>query len=145
MLFDSYSQQYNLIHNQIAKANRLESLLIDVYTIRACDFVVCTHSSNVCRLVYELMQIDDVNPTWRVASLDSDYFLNGERRYEYAVQDHRPENGTQLALEIGDIVVLVFLRKEKNQLIFYNSLGFKKGYNLRTKRTGFYPAFKTSE
>ncbi len=41
----------------ISRASRegFESISYDVMYLANCDFVVCTFSSSVCRLVYELM------------------------------------------------------------------------------------------
>ncbi|KAM7535887.1 hypothetical protein Aperf_G00000098466 [Anoplocephala perfoliata] len=43
--------------NRVTKAG-LESIIYDVFTLANCDYVVCTFSSNVCRLVYELLLTD---------------------------------------------------------------------------------------
>jgi glycoprotein 6-alpha-L-fucosyltransferase len=120
-------------------------MLLDLHTLASCDYVVCTFSSNVCRLVYEMMQIDEVDSTWKVASLDSDYFVHGEKRFEFAVEEHKPENNKEIELMIGDMVEVISSAKEMSSIKFYNQMGFKKGYNHRTKLYGFYPAIKTIE
>ncbi len=92
-----------------------------------------------------MMQIDSVDSTWKVTSLDSDYYVHGITRYEIAIKEHIPENNQQIELIIGDMVEIKYTVKEKIGLFFYNQMGFKKGYNFRTNKTGFYPAIKTIE
>ncbi len=64
-----------------ASREGVESISYDVMYLANCDFVVCTFSSSVCSLVYELMltnmerkgdRTDDVH------SLDMSYFIHGE-------------------------------------------------------------------
>ncbi|XP_053381682.1 alpha-(1,6)-fucosyltransferase-like [Mercenaria mercenaria] len=56
----------------------LQEILFDVHMLSMCDFVICTMSSNVCRLVYELMQSRDGDASNRLISLDTDYFFRVE-------------------------------------------------------------------
>ncbi|CAL8116624.1 unnamed protein product [Orchesella dallaii] len=47
-------------------------ILIDVLVLADCEFVVCTFSSNICRLVAELKEVE-VDKQGEVVSLDSSY------------------------------------------------------------------------
>ncbi|KAH8023089.1 hypothetical protein HPB51_010873 [Rhipicephalus microplus] len=55
----------------------LQSLLLlarDLVLLSECDLVVCTLSSGVCRVVYELMQARRTDASAHLVSLDVDYF-----------------------------------------------------------------------
>ncbi|XP_060584764.1 alpha-(1,6)-fucosyltransferase-like isoform X2 [Ruditapes philippinarum] len=54
----------------------LKGVLLDVHTLVMCDFVICTMTSNVCRLVHELKESRDGTASERVLSLDVDYIFN---------------------------------------------------------------------
>ncbi len=58
-----------------------------------CDFVVCTFSSNVCRLVYELMLTNmerKGDRTGDVHSLDMSYYIHGENRQNLMLYQGAP-------------------------------------------------------
>jgi hypothetical protein len=100
-------------------------------------------------MAYEMMQIDG-DFTWKTISLDSDYFVISEPRYEYAIEVYSPVNDTRLIeLRVGDIISVDFVRHNENGrlrnslLLFCNFMGYKKGKNLRTNQHGFFPANKT--
>ncbi len=54
-----------------------KSFILDVYFLSKAEFVVCTQSSNVCRLVYELRHINDPFALNKFRSLDDNYFFFG--------------------------------------------------------------------
>ncbi|KAJ6217084.1 hypothetical protein RDWZM_008241 [Blomia tropicalis] len=59
----------------------VESIAIDLYMLSLCDHLVCTLSSNICRLAYELMQVR--KPRGRdmssnVDTLDDVYYFGGQ-------------------------------------------------------------------
>ena len=56
-----------------------------------CDYLVCTFSSQVCRLAYELMQAHVVDASWRISSVDDPwYFGGGNREHVVAVEAYQP-------------------------------------------------------
>jgi glycoprotein 6-alpha-L-fucosyltransferase len=118
-----------------------------MYILVNSDYVVCTFSSNLCRLVYELKQINGLAAPWTVFSLDSDYFFDDNNtQVENAIHDHKPNENTQIELRKGDAVKLNFyVPKHLNASQIQNYLfdGFKNGTNLRTNQTGLFPSFKT--
>ena len=62
----------------------------DVFKLAFSDFVVCTFSSNVCRLAYELRMAlrPFVGHLYEVVSLDMDYFLQyGNEIYYETLRD----------------------------------------------------------
>lgn len=74
----------------------LIGFLLDVYYLSRSQFLVCTFSSNVCRLVYELMQAGRSSPTAdmsnRFKSLDIPYmfFPYSDRLLKIAILDNQP-------------------------------------------------------
>ncbi len=67
----------------ISRASRegVESISYDVMYLANCDFVLCTFSSNVSRLVYELMLTNMERKGDRTSdgySLDMSYLIHGE-------------------------------------------------------------------
>jgi glycoprotein 6-alpha-L-fucosyltransferase len=58
-----------------------QGLLYDIYLLSACDYVVCTFSSQICRLVYELMQTKYPDASWRFQSLDDIYFVGDQQSH----------------------------------------------------------------
>ncbi|XP_045177027.2 alpha-(1,6)-fucosyltransferase-like isoform X2 [Mercenaria mercenaria] len=71
----------------------LQGILFDVHMLSMCDFVICTMSSNVGRLVYELMQSRDGEASNRLLSLDTDYYFNQKAYVKQFVQSFK-QNGT---------------------------------------------------
>ena len=83
----------------------LENIIYDIYSLANCDFVVCTFSSNVCRLVYELLLTDlrfAGDRTTHVQSIDNIYTMHGQRQRTWTVL------GSAIGSDFrkGDIVVL---------------------------------------
>lgn len=60
------------------KFDNLEKTIIDIMKLANADFLVCTFSSNLCRLAYELMQTKHHgDASWRFNSLDDIYYFHG--------------------------------------------------------------------
>ncbi|XP_030847029.1 alpha-(1,6)-fucosyltransferase-like [Strongylocentrotus purpuratus] len=53
-------------------------IIVDIHLLARSDFLVCTCSSNVCRLAYEMMQHYHVDAATKVRSLDSKFFFQGQ-------------------------------------------------------------------
>ena len=54
-----------------------DAIMKDVFKLAFSDFVVCTFSSNVCRLVYELRMAvrPFISGLYEVITVDMDYFF----------------------------------------------------------------------
>ncbi|EUB54679.1 Alpha-(1,6)-fucosyltransferase [Echinococcus granulosus] len=66
----------------------IESIVYDVFSLANCDHVVCTFSSNICRLVYELLLTDMRvygDRTTHVQSIDNIYTMHGQRKRYWKV------------------------------------------------------------
>lgn len=111
--FPNYQFLGDVKASHVAKDHRtryspraLTALLKDIRLLSECDLVVCTLSSGVCRVVYELMQARRTDATMHVISLDVEYFYAfvqfPPKRVLYR---HRPVLGHQeLWLRPGDLV-----------------------------------------
>ncbi len=53
----------------------VENILLDIILLSRCEYVVCTLSSNVGRVVYEILSLKHANVTERLVSLDVSYSL----------------------------------------------------------------------
>lgn len=111
----------------------LQGIIIDIHLLSECDYLVCTFSSQVCRVAYELMQTFYTDAYDRFASLDDIYYYGGQNPHPHvAILDHKPRKNGELELKVGDLID-----------VFGNHWdGFSKGYNTRTSMTGLFPSFK---
>jgi glycoprotein 6-alpha-L-fucosyltransferase len=105
-----------------------QGVIMDIYFLSRCDYLVCTFSSQVCRLAYELMQVRYPDASWRFKSLDDVYYFGGQKEHIIeAVYDHEPpENSDEIELKKGDLISLAGNH--------WN--GFSKGKNKRSGAEG---------
>ena len=62
----------------------MENFYLDFYILSQCEFVVCTLTSNMGRLVYEDFSVKVFDPSKKLVSLDIEYRLitgNGKAAY----------------------------------------------------------------
>lgn len=111
-----------------------QGVILDIHFLSECDFLVCTFSSQVCRLAYEYMQTRFPDASWRFRSLDDVYYYGGQNGHNVlAVFDHIPRRGSgEIELKKGDFVGIAGNH--------WN--GFSKGKNQRTGKTGLFPSYK---
>lgn len=112
-----------------------QGVILDIYHLSQCDYLVCTFSSQVCRMSYELMQTRFSDASWRFKSLDDVYYFGGQIKHDVvAIYDHEPviEFG-EIELKKGDLISLAGNH--------WN--GYSKGKNKRTLQEGLFPTFKT--
>ncbi|KAK6621299.1 hypothetical protein RUM43_011605 [Polyplax serrata] len=113
--------------------NSLYGILLDIHLLSLSDHLVCTFSSQVCRVAYEIMQTYDVDATSHFTSLDDVYYYGGQNGHSsVAILPHEPENLKELALKVGDEISVAGNHWD----------GYSKGRNLRTNQVGLYPSFK---
>lgn len=112
-------------------------VILDIHFLSLCDYLVCTFSSQVCRLAYEYMQTRYSDASWRFRSLDDVYYYGGQLEHlVVALYDHTPRVGS------GEIE----LKKDDRISLAGNHWnGFSKGRNLRTKKTGLFPSYKVQD
>lgn len=111
----------------------LYGIIIDIYFLSLCDYLVCTFSSQVCRVAYELMNSVYPDASKRFHSLDDIYYYGGQKaRYQRAILPHVASNSQEIDLQIDDVISVAGNH--------WN--GYSKGTNLRTYKHGLYPSFK---
>ena len=122
-------------------AESLRNVILDIWLLSECNHLVCTFSSQVCRLAYELMQTRTLNhtmPDWSHSfdSLDDIYYFGGQSDHDQlAIMQHASQSSNELSMEVGDTIGVAGNH--------WN--GFSKGINRRTSQQGVYPGFKVIE
>jgi len=119
-----------------AKAS-ITRALIDIILLSKADFIVCTFSSQFCRLAYELSQsYDSVDKSWRFDSLDDLYYFGGQNdNFWKAISNHTSHGVNELTLKEGDQI------KISGDL----KTGYFTGINQRTQKEGMFPAYKVQQ
>ncbi|XP_060867931.1 alpha-(1,6)-fucosyltransferase-like [Metopolophium dirhodum] len=108
---------------------------IEIYFLAHCDYVVCTFSSNVCRLAYEIMNGLEPDASAKFTSLDRIYHFVGQvHRLNVALISHKSEGPEEMDLEVGDVIEVSGNHWD----------GYSNGTNLRTNKTLSYPTFKVT-
>uniref|UniRef100_H2YFV1 GT23 domain-containing protein n=1 Tax=Ciona savignyi TaxID=51511 RepID=H2YFV1_CIOSA len=110
----------------------LVGIVADVRVLSHCDYVVCTMSSNVCRLVYELMQTLHTDASKRLHSLDKSYYFIGQWMHlQIAMYNYTKTPGTkEIDIQAGDHL------NSDSRII--SGVTTWRGTNLRTWKTGRY-------
>ncbi|KAI0987417.1 hypothetical protein GJ496_009963 [Pomphorhynchus laevis] len=130
-LYNKNSTLSASLNNRYSKASS-GFVILDILLLSKCDFIVCTFSSNVCRLAYELMQTRYPDGSWRFRSLDDIYHYNSQLPHNHiAIEDHT---------QSGDIS---FVKGDIIGIDFNNWNGYCKGTNKRTNEMGLFPCYKT--
>ncbi|XP_042225377.1 alpha-(1,6)-fucosyltransferase-like isoform X1 [Homarus americanus] len=116
------------------------SCVVDVFMLSRCSFVVGTLSSNVGRLVYEIMQTLYPDASSYFSSLDNDYFVYFQRpKLARARFPHYPRRSGVIMMQTGDLI------KEGYRYPYNFHDGFAQGVNLRTMKRGKYPYYKVEK
>ncbi|OXU25493.1 hypothetical protein TSAR_016691 [Trichomalopsis sarcophagae] len=111
----------------------LQGIIIDIYFLSRCDYLVCTFSSQVCRVAYELMQTHFPDAYNRFSSLDDIYYYGGQNPHPQIVTiNHVPKREGEIELKINDEIEVHGNHWD----------GYSKGRNLRTGMIGLFPSFK---
>ncbi len=113
-----YEFIYDESHSKLAaldfrySTESAEAVISDLHFLAHSDFLVCTFSSRICRLAYELMQTRySTDASWRFRSLDDIYYFAGQQNpIKEVIYDHQPmsaislEDNDEIELQVGDIV-----------------------------------------
>ncbi|XP_055333126.1 alpha-(1,6)-fucosyltransferase-like [Paramacrobiotus metropolitanus] len=111
----------------------LMSIISDISFLAHSDHLVCTLSSNVCRMAYALMQVKE-DKSGDFDSLDDQYWLPGAGQRPFkALYNHQRGNAHEMEdMEKGDRLIAV-----EN---LWN--GLSRARNERTGHTGLIPSYK---
>ena len=107
--YPSYKFIYNDTYSYLTdsqdtrySAGGFESLLFDIYFLSNADYLICTFSSNICRLSYELSIPGSDDKKKTVHSLDTPYYVLSDAVFhKIAVLDRKKEP----KLRRGDVVI----------------------------------------
>lgn len=111
----------------------LYGIILDIHLLSRSDYLVCTFSSQVCRVAYEIMQALYPDASHRFKSLDDIYYYGGQNSHNReAVIPHRPKNHDEIYMNVGDLVGVAGNHWD----------GYSKGRNVRTNQNGLFPSFK---
>ncbi|XP_059046636.1 alpha-(1,6)-fucosyltransferase [Achroia grisella] len=114
----------------------LAGLLLDLHMLAMCDYIVCTFSSQVGRVAYEMMQTNRVDASNSFFSLDDIYYFGGQNAHDrIAVMPHSPEHSQDISLEVGDLIGIAGNH--------WN--GYGRGTNKRSNMNGLIPWYKTAD
>jgi len=117
-------------------SNSLKGIITDIHMLSRTDFLVCTFSSQVCRVAYEIMQYLKPDASDNFKSLDDIWYFGGQDEHQQsAVMDHKANSREEIELNVGDVLGVAGNH--------WN--GFNKGRNHRAGRVGLYPQYKTRE
>ncbi|CAJ0589879.1 unnamed protein product [Cylicocyclus nassatus] len=140
-----YTNYEVLGDEQIANTAQLESrytdsslfgVVRDIRLLSLCDYLVCTFSSQVCRMGFELMQVQQGDAGEKFHSLDDLYYYGGQHAHELvAVENYIPEQSGEIELRVGDVIKVAGNHWD----------GYSKGQNSRTGASGLYPSYKVIE
>ncbi|CAH1778390.1 unnamed protein product [Owenia fusiformis] len=114
----------------------LQAIAIDVFLLSKTNFLICTFSSQVCRLAYELMQGLHPDAHDYYVSLDDAYYFGGALPGEdaIAIYEHHPPQSQwkEINLNPGDKVTI----------IGHQWNGYSYGTNQDTRERGLFPTYK---
>ncbi|VVC25199.1 Glycosyltransferase family 23 (GT23) domain [Cinara cedri] len=119
--------------NPIDPDDSIMNAIIDVHLLSLSDYLVCTFSSNACRLAYEIMngfRPSDASALFKPLGYTSQYYSN--RKLHVAILPHSANGLEEMDLRVGDQIEVAGNRWG----------GFSKGTNIRTKQFLLYPTFK---
>ncbi|XP_052001997.1 alpha-(1,6)-fucosyltransferase-like [Xyrauchen texanus] len=123
------------LHNRYTE-NSLRGVILDIYFLSRTNFLVCTFSSQVCRVAYEIMQTLHPDASSFFYSLDDIYYFGGQNAHnQIAIYPHQLRNSDDIPLEPGDVIGVAGNHWDGNS----------KGINRKTGRTGLYPSYKVKE
>ncbi|XP_052009724.1 alpha-(1,6)-fucosyltransferase-like [Xyrauchen texanus] len=123
------------LHNRYTE-NSLRGVILDIHFLSRTNFLVCTFSSQVCRVAYEIMQTLHPDASSFFYSLDDIYYFGGQNAHnQIAIYPHQPRNSDDIPLEPGDVIGVAGNHWD----------GYSKGINRKTGRTGLYPSYKVKE
>lgn len=124
-------------------------ILSDLYVLSHSDYIVCTLTSNICRLAYELQQHRLTGGERNIASLDTVWFVH-KGSYKNATTEEFIRQATianvqrheeMLEMSVGDIITFMYPRNKK----FYAWEGYLYGKNKNTGKSGYFPIYKTKK
>ncbi|XP_042870040.1 alpha-(1,6)-fucosyltransferase-like isoform X1 [Penaeus japonicus] len=114
----------------------LKGIIADIHFLSLTDYLVCTFSSQVCRIAYEIMQTLHPDASSFYRSLDDIYYYGGQNSHNQRARfPHTPRKSDEMILKVGDVVGIAGNH--------WN--GYSKGVSRRTRQNALYPSYKMEE
>ncbi|KAF2348662.1 SH3 domain, partial [Trinorchestia longiramus] len=114
----------------------LKGIIADIHFLSLTDYLVCTFSSQVCRIAYEIMQTMHPDASSYFHSLDDIYYYGGQSSHNQKVRfNHVPRRSNEMSMNKGDIIGIAGNH--------WN--GYSKGVNKRTRQNALYPSYKAED
>lgn len=114
----------------------LRGVVTDIELLSDTDFLVCTFSSQVCRLAYEIMNYKHTDASQRFRSLDDIYYFGGQEEHRVrAIWSHEAKSKRQLGFDVGDVLGIAGNHWD----------GQSKGLLHRSNKEGLFPSFKVED
>uniref|UniRef100_A0A915EMQ9 GT23 domain-containing protein n=1 Tax=Ditylenchus dipsaci TaxID=166011 RepID=A0A915EMQ9_9BILA len=114
----------------------LYGVITDIRILSKCNYLVCTFSSQVCRMGYELMQVLNGDMADQYHSLDDIYYFGGQLAHDQvAAESYKAENSNEIDLKTDDVIGIAGNHWD----------GYSKGINRRTGQKGLYPSHTVKE
>ena len=146
--YPNYKYFYNDTFTKVAgnfgerySQHGFESIIFDIYFLSKANYLVCTFSSNICRLAYELL-VARVPDTYKQAkSLDLHYYNYFEMKlYQRTLLKNVDPI---LSFERGQLLEKYVYSGYNFDGYHWN--GFSSGRLSGTKRAGDYPSYKAKD
>ncbi|XP_042873706.1 alpha-(1,6)-fucosyltransferase-like [Penaeus japonicus] len=118
--------------------------LADAYFLTRSSYLVCTMTSNLCRLSYEIMQTlhPDGIPLIKILGLPLHHMHREKAHILRAEFSHTPRNPEEMAMEVGDLITTSSIRSNSRK--HSDDDGFLTGKNQRGSTGSLFPLYKTS-
>ncbi|EDV29440.1 uncharacterized protein TRIADDRAFT_49632 [Trichoplax adhaerens] len=114
----------------------LRGIILDIEILAQTDYLVCTFSSQVCRLAYEIMQTYHDDASQYFHSLDDIYYFGGQNMHRHkAIYPHAARRQGEIDLAVGDIIAVAGNHWD----------GYSKGRVQGKGWDGLYPSYKTED
>nr|XP_049700311.1 alpha-(1,6)-fucosyltransferase isoform X1 [Helicoverpa armigera] len=113
----------------------LTGLLVDLHMLAMCDYLVCTFSSQVGRVAYEMMQTNRVDASDSFFSLDDIYYFGGQNSHDRIAVMPNDGQYQDVPFQVGDLIGIAGNH--------WN--GYGRGTNKRTNINGLIPWYKTAD
>merc|ERR1711997_1383799 len=83
-------------------SNSLKGIITDIHMLSRTDFLVCTFSSQVCRVAYEIMQYLKPDASDNFKSLDDIWYFGGQDEHQQsAVMNHKANSREEIEAQCG--------------------------------------------
>lgn len=114
----------------------LRGIIADIHFLSTTDYLVCTFSSQVCRIAYEIMQSLHPDASGYFHSLDDVYYYGGQNSHNQRARfPHNSKRSDEMSFRVGDIIGIAGNHWD----------GYSKGANRRNKQNALYPSYKVEE